>query len=74
MVNDLVASLLEHVTAEGVSPIHSFLSSDLGAPLPLHISLSRPVTFPTQDKDKFVELLEQLVHTSGIRPYVKILK
>jgi hypothetical protein len=66
-VNDLVARVIEKTAAEDAT-IHSFLTSDLGAPLPLHISLSRPIGFPTEDKDNFVGLLEQSVNTCGIRP------
>jgi len=47
--------------------IHSFLTSDLGAPLPLHISLSRPIGFATEQKDSFVDSLQSAIKTSGIR-------
>jgi hypothetical protein len=50
------------------SGIHSFLTSDLGAPLPLHISLSRPIGFATEQKDAFVDSLQRVIKSSGIRP------
>ncbi|TVY19212.1 U6 snRNA phosphodiesterase, partial [Lachnellula arida] len=51
------------------SKLHSFLTSDLGAPLPLHISLSRPIGFGTGQKDDFVTSLETAIKSSGIRPF-----
>jgi hypothetical protein len=66
-MNDLIAGLIERNFSENFT-IHSFLHSDLGAPLPLHISLSRPIVFLTEVKDQVVERLEQLIRTRGIRP------
>jgi hypothetical protein len=65
MISILEATLLTENTNV---KIHSFLTSDLGAPLPLHISLSRPIGFATQQKEDFVTSLDRAIKTSGIRP------
>ncbi|RYO95938.1 hypothetical protein DL764_007563 [Monosporascus ibericus] len=49
--------------------ILSFLNSDLGAPQPLHISLSRPIVLNTSQKDGFLERLITSVKKSGIQPF-----
>lgn len=48
----------------------SLLTSDLGSPLPLHISLSRPIVFTAAQKDSFVESLHANIIGCGVRPYV----
>ncbi|KAI0882204.1 U6 snRNA phosphodiesterase Usb1 [Annulohypoxylon maeteangense] len=47
----------------------SFLTSDLGAPQPLHISLSRPIVLSTGQKDGFLEDLAARVKECNIPPF-----
>lgn len=49
--------------------LHSFMTSDLGAPLPLHISLSRPISLTTSNKDQFLEQISSAIHTSGVHQF-----
>lgn len=48
--------------------IHDLLYSDLGAQVPLHISLSRPVVLVTEDRQPFRDLLNDAIRESNIRP------
>lgn len=49
--------------------IHSLLENDLGVALPLHISLSRPLTFKTEAKNLFLTCLQQAITESNIRVF-----
>ncbi|KAM0248037.1 hypothetical protein ACHAQJ_009618, partial [Trichoderma viride] len=49
--------------------LHSFMTSDLGAPLPLHISLSRPISLSTSNKDRFLDQISSALHTSGVHQF-----
>jgi len=60
---------LTDATPTESAKLHSFLTSDLGAPLPLHISLSRPIGFATEQKDAFLASLQYAIKSSGIRPF-----
>lgn len=53
---------------EGDINVQSLLKSDLGSPLPLHISLSRPIGLSTSAKDDFLSSLEVAISNSNIRP------
>lgn len=49
--------------------LNSFLTSDLGAPLPLHISLSRPFVLRTEQKDAFRDALARRIAKLRVAPF-----
>ncbi|KAL5044924.1 hypothetical protein BDW71DRAFT_185082 [Aspergillus fruticulosus] len=49
--------------------LNSFLYSDLGVRLPLHISLSRPVVLRTEERQPFMDTFEAALGRSGISPF-----
>ncbi|KAF4973559.1 hypothetical protein FZEAL_9300 [Fusarium zealandicum] len=65
---NLLADIEEQLSGE--VELRNFLTSDLGSPLPLHISLSRPLSLTTRDKDEFLDKITQSFNGSGIAPFV----
>ena len=49
--------------------LQSHLNSDLGAALPLHISLSRPLVLNTDNKDAFTEQLSRAITELHLAPF-----
>lgn len=57
-----------HTQASRKQQVFSLLKSELGAELPLHISLSRPITLLTNQRQTFVDALIQGIDKSSLRP------
>jgi U6 snRNA phosphodiesterase len=49
--------------------LHTFLQSELGAQLPLHISLSAPLVLKTEQKDLFQDSITSGLYTSKVNPF-----
>jgi hypothetical protein len=67
--SDATASGLPTADAECTTPTTSLLQSPLGAPLPLHISLSPCLTIPTAHKDTLLSGLQSTIQHSSISPF-----
>ncbi|CAG8023636.1 unnamed protein product [Penicillium nalgiovense] len=64
-----VISQSGNVPDEKAPVVHSLLHSDLGAQLPLHISLSRPVVLRTEQRASFTEALQKAIHDSHVSSF-----
>ena len=47
--------------------VHSLLENELGVSLPLHVSLSRPLSLPTDQKEAYVARLGEAIRTSQVQ-------
>lgn len=66
----ILNSLIAQAGALGVnSGLHSLLLSDLSAPLPLHISLSRSLVLKTEQRDEFLRRATTNVKDALVRPF-----
>lgn len=70
--HDKLVELLDEIQEELHDDVelHRLLTSDLGAPLPLHISLSRPLSLPTAEKDVFLEKVSGAIQNSGLGEFI----
>ncbi|KAL2041543.1 hypothetical protein N7G274_005925 [Stereocaulon virgatum] len=67
-LDDLLANMREDSSLEALQ-VHSLLKSDLGAELPLHISLSRPIALRAEQRRPFTDSLINAVSKSSICPF-----
>ncbi|KAF4426703.1 snrna phosphodiesterase [Fusarium austroafricanum] len=68
LLTTLMADIEKEVSSE--IKLHNFLTSELGSPLPLHISLSRPLSLTTGNKDEFLDRITETFNNSGVTPFV----
>ncbi|KAL2831802.1 U6 snRNA phosphodiesterase Usb1 [Aspergillus cavernicola] len=59
----------EHMLRGEQAKLHSLLHSDLGAQLPLHISLSRPVVLRTEEREPFMDSFQGALQNSEISAF-----
>ncbi|KAL2135506.1 hypothetical protein VTI74DRAFT_8237 [Chaetomium olivicolor] len=69
LLTELVTSLQAQAKTSSGVEVASFLLSDLGAPQPLHISLSRPIVLSTEQKDNFLADVVGTIRSSGITAF-----
>ncbi|KAJ4287306.1 poly(U)-specific 3'-to-5' RNA exonuclease [Kalmusia sp. IMI 367209] len=52
-----------------IPDIHPSLLSELGTPVPLHVSLSRTLQIKTDDREPFLEVLTSSLRKAAVRPF-----
>ncbi|KAH7408356.1 U6 snRNA phosphodiesterase Usb1 [Phaeosphaeria sp. MPI-PUGE-AT-0046c] len=79
--SDTLLALIQHVrdalslqnkarsTKLPLPNIKPFLHSELGAPLPLHVSLSRTLQIKTEDRETFLETLKSCIRKVAVRSF-----
>ncbi|KAI9668968.1 MAG: poly(U)-specific 3'-to-5' RNA exonuclease [Trizodia sp. TS-e1964] len=67
-LSNIISTVQSHCSLEE-PPIQTLLYSDLGACIPLHISLSKPIHLLTDQREEFTELFTKSIKRSGVRPF-----
>lgn len=55
---------------EGEVKIQTLLHNHLGVPLPLHVSLSRPLVLRTEQREAFLDQLQTSISSTGVKGFV----
>jgi hypothetical protein len=59
----------DNTTSDQPPSVHSLLKNDLGVDLPLHVSLSRPLTLKTAHKDDFLNQLKSATTQTSVSAF-----
>ncbi|KAF2674920.1 hypothetical protein BT63DRAFT_435931 [Microthyrium microscopicum] len=62
-------SLIDAFAKQSKVPITSLLTSDLDAPLPLHISLSRSLQVPTEGRDELLSAVTDSITNTAVKSF-----
>ncbi|RAH66232.1 HVSL domain-containing protein [Aspergillus aculeatinus CBS 121060] len=69
LLSDVILQIQQQLLRGSKTKLHSLLHSDLGAQLPLHISLSRPVVLRTEQRQSFLEVFQSALKQSNVAPF-----
>ncbi|KAK6336503.1 poly(U)-specific 3'-to-5' RNA exonuclease [Orbilia brochopaga] len=69
VARDAIAKHERFSSQRELPKLESFLHSDLGTQLPLHISMSRPIVLRTEQRDQFMASLEKGLDRIGVEPF-----
>ncbi|PYH47656.1 HVSL domain-containing protein [Aspergillus saccharolyticus JOP 1030-1] len=69
LLSDVILQIQQKLLHGSKTELHSLLHSDLGAQLPLHISLSRPVVLRTEQRQPFLEAFQSAMEQSHCAPF-----